>query len=99
MNQSTQDAVVKSFYKARNRRRSLVDHRITYSVRKTFAAPLPAVYDWCTDFRDDDPEIAKSTATRHIVEKGADRVIWIGTSLRGGERRAGVSIVTLLPPD
>jgi hypothetical protein len=38
-------------------------------VSKTINAPLRYVYEWCTDFREDDPQITGSKSQRKVLEK------------------------------
>jgi hypothetical protein len=65
---------------------------------RTIDAPLGFVYDWCTDFREDDNKITRSKSRRRILEKTKQRVIY--TSREKGAKSLGpASIVTLHPPD
>lgn len=64
-------------------------------VSKTINAPLRYVYNWCTDFREDDPKITGSKSQRKIVEKTRRRVIYVGAD---ATQKMEVDIVTLKPP-
>ena len=71
-----------------------------FRVSKTINAPLRYVYDWCTDYRDDDPQITGSKRQRRVLEKTKKRVIYVqiydGTD---GKQRVAVDIVTLTSPN
>jgi hypothetical protein len=70
----------------------------THHVSKIINAPLKFVFDWCTDFREDDNQIAGSDTQRKILQKTKRRVIYISTYERDGRKMSGVNIVTLKPP-
>ena len=70
----------------------------TYHVSKVIKAPLKFVYDWCTDFREDDNQITGSKTQRKILQKTKRRAIYISTYEREGRVMSGVNIVTLRPP-
>jgi hypothetical protein len=70
----------------------------TYQVSKVINAPLKFVYDWCTDFREDDNQITGSKTQRKILQKTKHRVIYISTHEGEGKMMSGVNIVTLRPP-
>jgi hypothetical protein len=72
--------------------------RHTYRVTKTIKAPLKFVYDWCTDYRDDDNLITGSKAKFKILQKTKRRVIYLRTYERKGRTMIGVKMVTLRPP-
>jgi hypothetical protein len=67
-------------------------------VKKTFNAPLKFVYDWCTDYREDDNLITGSRAQFKILQKTKRRVIYVRTYERNGKTMIGVKMVTLRPP-
>lgn len=73
--------------------------QISYRISQTFDAPLAYVYDWCTDFTDDDPKIIGAPYTRHVIEKTKKRAVWVQRYTRDGAEKEGVRIVTLSPPD
>jgi hypothetical protein len=62
-------------------------------------APLKFVYNWCTDFREDDNKIWGSNMKRIILQKTRRRVIYMSTCKRRGKLVSAVRIVTLRPPD
>jgi hypothetical protein len=70
----------------------------TYRVSKIINAPLKFVFDWCTDFREDDNQITGSKTQRRILQKTKRRAIYISTYGRDAKMVSGVNIVTLKPP-
>jgi hypothetical protein len=62
-------------------------------------APLNYVYNWCTDYREDDNKITGSKTKRIILQKTKRRVIWVSTYKLRGKTMSGVNIVTLRPPN
>ena len=72
--------------------------RHTYRVKKTFNAPLKFVYDWCTDYREDDNLMTGWKAQFKILQKNKRRVIYLRTSERDGKTMISVKMVTLRPP-
>ncbi len=71
----------------------------TYKASATFRAPLEYVFQWCTDFREDDGEMVGSKAKKTFVERTDKRVIWITEYKEKGKNREGVRVVWLRPPD
>jgi hypothetical protein len=61
-------------------------------------APPDFVYDWCTDYREDDNRITGSKSRRRILEKTRLRVIYT-TREKGTKSLGAASIVTLHPSD
>jgi hypothetical protein len=72
--------------------------RHTYRVTKTINAPLKFVYDWCTDYREDDNQITGSKTQFRILQKTNRRVVYLRTSELDGKTMIGVKMVTLRPP-
>ena len=72
--------------------------RHTYRVKKIINAPLRFVYDWCTDYREDDNQITGSKTQFKILQKTNRRVIYLRTNERHGRTVVGVKMVTLRPP-
>lgn len=70
-----------------------------YRNSKTFKAPLDFVFDWCTDYREDDTKITGSKAKRKILEKADKRVVFLVEYKQEGKTRQGIRIVWLHPPD
>jgi hypothetical protein len=70
----------------------------TYRVTKTIEAPLKYVYDWCTDYREDDNQITGSRTQFKILQKTNRRVIYLRISEREGKPMIGVKMVALHPP-
>jgi len=70
----------------------------TYRLSTTFNAPIDYVFDWCTDFREDDPKkYLGSKNTRKILEKSAERVVWVVRFKEGQGFAEGVRAVWLYP--
>jgi hypothetical protein len=68
-------------------------------VSKTINAPLRYVYAWCTDFREDDPQITGSTSQRKILEKTRRRAIYAELyEGADGKQKVSVEIITLRAP-
>lgn len=70
----------------------------TFRVSKTINAPLRFVYDWCTDYKESDPEITGSVTKRKILLKTQHRVIYTSVYKSDGKPRSAVNVVTLYPP-
>ncbi len=78
-----------------------VSHR-TLRFQKLIHAPLPFVYAWCTDFREDDDRITNSIYhyRAKIVLREPRRVVRvIAVPGRDRNRNTEVEIIHLLPPD
>lgn len=71
----------------------------TFRVSKTINAPLKFVYDWCTDYREDDNKIVGSDTETSIVQRTKRRVLYITSEKDGDKRINSVNIVTLKPPN
>ena len=69
-----------------------------YHISKVINAPLRFVYDWCTDYREDDYKITGSKSRRTFLEKTRRRVIYVIRYLSSGKAKHAVNIVTLHPP-
>jgi DUF971 family protein len=72
--------------------------RHSYRVTRTINAPIKFVYNWCTDYREDDNELTGSKAQFKILQKTSHRVIYLRTIQREGKTSIAVKIVTLRPP-
>jgi len=70
----------------------------TYKISRTFNAPSDFVFGWCTDYREDDYKMTKSTARRQFLDRTKDRVIWIVRYKEGKRKVEGVRAVWLKPP-
>ena len=70
----------------------------TYHVSKVCNAPLKFVYDWLTDYREDDNLITGSKKQFKILQKTKRRVIYLSTYEREGKTMSAVKMVTLRPP-
>jgi predicted DCC family thiol-disulfide oxidoreductase YuxK len=71
---------------------------ITCRFSKVINAPLRFVYDWCTDYREDDYKITGAKSRRLIIEKTKRRTVYINQQ-RGSKIGKAVNIVTLHPPN
>ncbi len=71
----------------------------TYRISETFDAPKNFVFDWCTDFREDDYKMTGSTARRQFLERSKDRIVWIVKYKDGKRSVEGVRAVWLKPPN
>jgi len=71
----------------------------TYRASRIINAPLKFVYNWCTDYREDDNKIAGSRTRRIILQKTKGRVVFTTTQRRRGKTVSTVRIVTLHPPN
>jgi len=69
----------------------------SYHVTKTIVAPLKFVYDWCTDYREDDSQITGSDAQIKILHKTNRRVIYLRTYEQHEKNLICVKMVTLRP--
>lgn len=84
---------MKTTKKGRSRNsRNLIAFRLTREI----AAPIKYVYNWCTDFSEDDPRITGSSSKRLILEKTRDRAIYASVS---GNSHGRIYLVKLRPPD
>lgn len=70
-----------------------------YRISKTINAPLKFVYEWCTDFRDDDGKLTGSKSKRHVIEKTKNRAIYVIDYVINGKPTWHASVVALKPPD
>ena len=71
----------------------------TYRFSKVIEAPLPFVYDWCTDFREDDTGLTGSQTKTKILEKTKTRVIMTDSYRQKGKPVESATIVSLKPPN
>lgn len=70
----------------------------TYRISRVINAPLRFVYDWCTDYREDDYKIIGSKSRRTFLEKTPRRVIYAIRYPSNSGFGLAVNIVTLHPP-
>lgn len=68
------------------------------NVSKIVHAPIRFVYDWCTGYRESDPQITGSKLKRKILMKTRHRVVWVSSYRSRGKIRNAVDVVTLYPP-
>jgi hypothetical protein len=71
----------------------------TYRLTKTFNAPLGFVYNWCTDFREDDLKMVGSKTRRMILEHTRKHVVWRIVAKGGTKGYQGIRSVWLNPPN
>jgi len=71
----------------------------TIRISKTINAPKRYVFNWCTDFTEDDPKLTGSSSKRIILEKSKKRVVYASNYTGDdGNQKIGVNIVTLKSP-
>lgn len=69
-------------------------------VLKTIKAPIKFVYNWCTDFSEDDPTFTGSTRNRVIIDKTSKRAVYVSISEDESKRDpVSVYFVKLKPPN
>jgi hypothetical protein len=69
-----------------------------FRVSKTINAPISYVYNWCTDFREDDPKITGSNSERKILHKSKKKVIYAQLyEGSDGKQKVAINIVSLNP--
>ncbi len=78
---------------------SLSNPTLSISLTKKIQAPLPFVFDWCTDFREDDSQLVGSTSKKTILEKTSEKVVYVTEMANQGRVLKTNSVVTLTPPD
>ena len=77
-----------------------MNERLSRSVNKYIPVPLPYVFEWLTDFREDDPQLTGSDSTKTIHEKTPSRVIYTIEQVRGLEGPITTKYaVDIKPPD
>ena len=67
-------------------------------VSKAIKAPLGFVYDWCTDYRENDWDIFGGNTREKILLKNKHRVVYVQNYKKQGEPKSVVEVVTLHPP-
>ena len=72
-------------------------------VERTFRAPLPFVFRWCTDYSPEDPRIEHDQYVRRVLHRDASTVVYEDLGDHLGDRTGGWFLnrqtVTLHPPD
>ncbi len=71
----------------------------TYTLTKTIKAPIQFVFDWCTDFREDDYKLTDSSSRRTMYNRSGEKVVYVDEERVGGEVRRSKSEVSLFPPN
>ncbi len=71
----------------------------TVRVSRKIMAPLSFAYAWCTDFREDDPQISGQRRRIAILERAPNRLIMSARSERNGRIVTAARIVSLKPPN
>ena len=71
----------------------------TYKVSTTFRAPMDYVFQWCTDFREDDGKMTGSKAKKTFLERTGKRIVWVTNYKEKGKKKEGLRVVWLRPPD
>ena len=81
-----------------NGRRVFATH--TGKISKTIHAPLRYVYDWCTDYRPDDPKLAGSKRRDRILRVSPQRLVRVRVGRKRTKNPAmNVEVVRLSPPN
>ena len=70
-----------------------------YKISETFNTPKDFVFNWCTDFREDDYKMTGSTTRRRFLERTKDRIVWVVNYKDGRRSVEGVRAVWLKPPN
>ena len=84
------------------RRRSVQGQRRTLRFRKVIRAPLPFVYRWCTDFREDDHRLTEDIyhyAARILLREPRRIVREVVVPGPNRNRNTELEIITLAPPN
>ncbi len=63
-----------------------------YHFSKTMNAPLNFVFDWCTDFREDDGKLTDSKSVRKILRKNNKRIVYVNEEKSSGKTKEDISI-------
>jgi len=72
---------------------------VLFRVTKRFRASLPDVFAWCTEFRDNDPELSRvRLRTRKVIRREGDLIEMEETGIMGFPF-VSRSLVRLRPPD
>ena len=66
---------------------------------KKISAPLDFVYDWCTDFREDDPQLTGSNTIEKIIEKTKEKAVFTLETVKDGRIVHATETVYMHPPD
>jgi hypothetical protein len=70
-----------------------------YEFRSTFRAPLPFVFDWCTDYSPEDPTLEKDEYTRRILSRKPRQVVYEDLSDTPNGWLWSRQVVSLHPPN
>jgi hypothetical protein len=71
----------------------------TCFVSRTINAPLPFVYSWCTDFREDDNKITGAKSRISVLDRTETRFIISVKHKSKGKTFSAAKIVSLKPPN
>jgi hypothetical protein len=71
----------------------------TYKVSQTFSAPIEYVFDWCTDFREDDGQMIGSKTKKSFIERTDKRIVWAVERKEKGKKVVGIRVVWLDRPN
>jgi hypothetical protein len=70
-----------------------------YEIKRTFRAPLPFVYDWCTDYTERDRKLEGDPGSRKIIRKGRRTVVYEDLNETPHGWMWSRQAVTLRPPN
>jgi len=71
----------------------------TYEIKRTFRAPLPFVYAWCTDYTDADRRLQGDPGSRQIIRKTSRTVVYEDLNETPHGWMWSRQTVTLRPPN
>jgi hypothetical protein len=70
-----------------------------YHVTAVFRAPLPYVFEWCTDFQSDDARLEQEGFERKILERTSRRIVYEDLEWAHDGWHWAQYVVTLSPPN
>jgi len=70
-----------------------------FSISRSINAPISYVFNWCTDFREDDHRLSGQKRRIAILERTGQRFIMSVKSRHGSKMVSAARIVSLAPPD
>jgi hypothetical protein len=71
---------------------------VRYGTSKIVKAPIEEVFDWCTDYREDDHKITGDPGVEKILEKTKERVMYRIDDEKDGRKMSQLTTVWLMPP-
>ena len=74
-----------------------MDNKLEVNFSQRIKAPLQFSFEWLTDFREDDPDITKSSNKMTILEKTDSKIKYMSEQTKNGKEIKTTSIVTMTP--